>query len=176
MVLALLLGCIKPAAPIGDGDGAPVVLVAVADPAGGETFDAPESFDAAILSVLADRKLAGEEGTAPWVPEFQHRHDSRQRIALLTAPGDGRDGAGAAATLLLELQPAYYSELSGQYRWTVAVHATVIEHGAAALDSRFDVPVFLRYHHEREAEAVAASAPVVARHVGELLDTWLTAR
>jgi hypothetical protein len=44
--------------------------------------------------------------------------------------------------------------------------------GAPAARS-FDVPVFLQYHHEREADAVDAAAPIVARKVGELLDGWL---
>jgi len=74
--------------------------------------------------------------------------------------------------LLVETRPVYYSELNGQYRWTVDVSITL--GGASALYSRnFEVPVFLRYHHEREADAVNAASPVVARQVGEMLDAWL---
>jgi hypothetical protein len=94
---------------------------------------------------------------------FQGTRDTRRRVELLhpTRP-----------TLLVETETSFYSELSGRYRWNVHVVASI---EPAGVSESFDVPVFLQFAHEREAEAVSAAAPVIARRVGELVDGWLAA-
>ena len=74
-------------------------------------------------------------------------------------------------SLLVESEVAYYSLLSGRYRWTVDVTLTLVP---AGLTDHFEVPVFLEFQHEREAEALAAATPVITRHVDDLIDDWLS--
>jgi hypothetical protein len=77
--------------------------------------------------------------------------------------------------VLLEATPRFDSQLNGRYRWVVDITLSVAP--AQDLDraqvERFDVPVFLGFHHQRESEALAAAAPVVQRHLGRLLDGYL---
>lgn len=167
MVLILLsLACIKPTPPLATGADRPVAVVGVIDAAGATpAADTPDRFDAALLAEARVRKLAPAltEG-ADVLRTCTDKRTTEQRTEALQ---------GAAPTLLVETAPVFYSELNGQYRWSVGVKVTLAVAGHAVQSASFDVPVFLRYHHEREAEAVDAAAPVVARHVGELLDNWL---
>jgi hypothetical protein len=164
---ALFGGCLKSPAPLADGGGRALTVVSLVDPVSiAPTDDAPAAFDAAILAVLQSRRLAPElHESDEMLAELAGKRDTRQRLAVLGQPG--------SPLLLIEAQPLFYSELSGQYRWTVAMHATLLNADGSTLDSSFDVPVFLHHHHEREADAVQAAAPVAARRVGELVDTWL---
>ncbi len=172
MVLTwLVAGCIK-SGGLAVADQRPIAVVAVVDAANAaDTADAPERFDAAVVDAARAR------GLVPTV------HDHTELVATLTARRETtlriaplRAELPTGPILLVETRPAYYAEMAGQYRWIVGVTVTLVDEGdAAVLSERFDVPVFLRYHHQRETDAVDASRGVVARHVGELVDTWLGA-
>jgi hypothetical protein len=169
MVLVLLLsGCIKPAPPATTGGGRTLTVIGVMDVADARPAeDTPVRFDTAILGAVGARNLVpnlveSADRLAPLTPN----RDTAPRLRALA------DEAGNGPLLLVETRPVYYSELNGQYRWTVGVDVTLA--GAPSpFSAHFDVPVFLRYHHEREEEAVDAASPVVARKVGEVLDAWL---
>lgn len=168
VLIALSLACLKPAPPAQNGALRPLAVVNVLDAANDRAaVDTPDRFDAAVLGEVSRRALVptllqGPETLAPLTPN----RETSQRLRAL-APQMGTEGV-----LLVETRPAYYSELNGQYRWTVGVVVTLASGGQTA-SRAFDVPVFLRYHHEREEAAVDAASPVVARKVGEVLDTWL---
>lgn len=166
MVLSLLfLACIKPTGPVLTGADRPITVVGVLDAAGdAAASDTPKPLDDALLAEARLRKLSPTLEEAPAVlGTFTDKRQTDQRLEVL----------GADATLLVETAPVFYSELSGQYRWTVGVKVTLAIGGKHVQEAAFDVPVFLRYHHQREADAVEAAAPVVSRRVGELLDGWL---
>lgn len=166
MVLTLLsLACIKPTPPEAAEVARTVDVIGVIDAAGAApATDTPERFDASITHELGRRNLTPRLVEAPEVfAGFSEHRDTRERFAA----------GGAEPLLLVETAPVFYSELNGQYRWTVGVKVAVVTDGQAVQSVSFDVPVFLRFHHEREADAVDAAAPVVARRVGEVLDTWL---
>lgn len=169
MVLILFaLACLKPTPPVEAGGGRQLLVVNVLDAASdAPAVDAPERFDGAVLEAVSRRKLVPvllqSEGELAGV--LGSRETGPRLLALAPA-------AAGAPLLLVEMRPVYYSELNGQYRWTVGVVLTL--QGAPTPATRsFDVPVFLQYHHQREADAVDAAAPVVARKVGEVLDGWL---
>jgi hypothetical protein len=169
MVLILLTAaCLKPSPPLQTGAGRPLRVVNLLDAADdGPTRDTPDRFDSAVLTEASRRSLvpALVQEPRPLEPLTATR-ETAPRVRLL-APDPA-----AGAVLLVETRPVYYSELNGQYRWTVGVVVTLA--GAETPYTRsFDVPVFLQYHHEREDEAVNAASPVVARQVGEVLDAWL---
>lgn len=169
MVLTLLiLGCMKPSLPVQSGTPRSVhvvgVLDAVCDCA---AVDTPSAFDERILDVLRDRGLLPRlhEGQDTMRAMTVDRETTQRAVGLMV-------GFEAVPLLLVETAPVYFSEMNGQYRWTVAVALTLSD-GETFRQATFEVPVFLQYHHQREADAVDASAPVVTRRVGEMLDAWL---
>lgn len=171
MVLVFALAaCLKAPAPMQTGNARQIVVANVMD----STTDAaaagtPAGFDAAVVGAVGRRKLVTVfvEG-GPAFDTFTAVRDTSRRITALKVE------SGDASLLLVETAPVFFSELNGQYRWTVAVHVTLVADGTFN-EARFDVPVFLQYHHQREAEAVEAASPVVERRVGEVLDAWLAA-
>lgn len=166
MVLAALFACAKSGAVLADGENAPITVVAIVDTVGAAgTHDAPSRLDEALVASLQSRSLQ------PTVLEPERvestlagNRGSEQREQALIAAFSGQ------ATLLVETAPQFYSELSGQYRWTVGVKLRLASPGSTQLDSEFSVPVFLSFAHEGELEAVGAAAPIIARRVGEMVD------
>lgn len=171
MVLTWLFwGCIKAAPPLAVGDDRALAVVVLLDRAGADpTEDGPPRLDAAVLETVAARKLTPqllEHGEL--LATLTGARDTALREAQLRA--ESPEGP----ILLVETRPAYYAEMNGQYRWVVGVTVTLFPtEGRPVLSDKFEVPVFLRYHHEREAEAADAAAGVVARHAGEVVDNWL---
>lgn len=168
VLIFLAAACLKPTPPLETGGGRPLVVVNVLDAAtDAPAVDTPERFDAAVLETVSRRKLVPRlleaEGELAAV---QGSRETGPRVRAL-APA-----LAGAPVLLVETRPVYYSELNGQYRWTVGVVVT-LQGGETPSTRSFDVPVFLQYHHQREADAVDAAAPVVARKIGEVLDGWL---
>lgn len=168
VLIFLAAACLKPTPPLETGAGRTVVVVNLLDaPTDAPATDTPERLDRAVLDAVSTRKLVPRllEAAVDLAPAHTSRETAPRLRALTAAAGDN-------AVLLVETRPVFYSELNGQYRWTVGVVVSLEGPGAPAARS-FDVPVFLQYHHEREADAVDAAAPIVARKVGELLDGWL---
>ncbi len=173
MVLVLplltLFACIKPTPPATAEAGRTITVVSVADGAGvAATVDTPERFDSAVLAALSARGLSPElvQGQDT-LAALSSARESSLRVRRL-------QGEFVDAMLLVETRPGFYAEMNGQYRWVVGVTLT-LSSGASRPNQQvvFDVPVFLRYHHQREAEAVDAASGVVARRVAELVDDWL---
>ena len=171
MVLILgLLGCLKPAPALQNGGDRAIEVLCVVDSAGERPAAvAPATFARAIESAVAlrhlqpaavDPQLFETDGLFSKVRDTAHRAESL-RLSI------------SAPFLLVESAPLFYSELNGQYRWTVGVHLSLQGAQGSPSHAEFDVPVFLQYHHDAEPEAVTAAAPVVARRVGELVDNWL---
>jgi hypothetical protein len=126
--------------------------------------NAPTGLYDTVDDALKERNLVPSP-LAPdrFVDAFAARRDTSRRLEYL-APDH--------LTLLTETEVAFYSQLSGRYRWTVTVHLTL---APSQLSDTFEVPVFLDYSHEREPAALEAAAPVIARHVGQLMDAYLAA-
>lgn len=164
MVLILsLLGCLGGHAPVRAVAPTPIDVVPVlGNLESAAVADAPERFDEALLDALASRNLQPTL-LAPerYVEAFATRRDTTRRLEVV---------AGPDALLLVETDAAFYSQISGRYRWTVSVTLTL---APAGLTETFEVPVFLQFHHEREAEALAAATPVIVRRAGDLVDGWL---
>ncbi|GDX80891.1 hypothetical protein LBMAG42_27020 [Deltaproteobacteria bacterium] len=171
MVLVFaLFACLKAPVPVQSGNARQLVVANVMD----STTDVsatgtPAAFDVAVVGAAGRRKLVTllVEG-GPAFDTFTAVRDTSRRITALKE--ESRD----TPLLLVETAPVFFSELNGQYRWTVAVHVSLVAADGTFNEARFDVPVFLQYHHQREAEAVDAASPVVERRVGEVIDTWLS--
>ena len=131
---------------------------------------APRELEGEVESVLRTRNLVGRAPPSdPASAGLVRLRDSlgRRRAAerLLPAP---------ALHLLVEMQPSFYSQLSGRYKWNVYVKLSVWARGdpGSALEDSFEAPAFLLHDHEREAEAMADVAGTIARRAGLLLDTY----
>ncbi len=165
MVLSLL-ACIGRGAPQAAADGTTLRVVSIVESvATGEVLAAPSALLDSVQQTTSARGIAGANfDIIPVLEPFSRHRDTRSRIGLLP-PYSG-------ATLFVETQPSFYSEMNGKYRWTVRVRLTV---SPSDYNDTFDVPVFLQFYHERDEAAVAAAAPVIARHTAQLLDAWLAA-
>jgi len=77
--------------------------------------------------------------------------------------------------LLVQTEPRYFSLLSGRYRWTVATRLSLSPPGRPeeTVETEVSFPIFMEFHHETEEEVLVASAPVIERHLGHLLDEYL---
>ena len=78
--------------------------------------------------------------------------------------------------VLVEAVARFYSQLRGQYRWEVSVEATLLDPAKPeeAIVEQFDIPVFLRFQHEREPEALSAAGAELERRLQRLLDDVAT--
>jgi hypothetical protein len=164
--------CVTANEPVRAPEATPVQSAWVLDPVGaGETQPLPTSLGDALEEVLAQRNLK-RQGPDPkaLAQVFSATRATPQRLEHLAAK------KGAAKTLLLiEAKATYYSQLNGYFRWVVGVKATVADpdRPLALLEKRMSVPVFLRFNHQREADAVVAASHHIKKGVGELLDAWL---
>lgn len=151
------------------------VPVAVATVLGGveskDLLEVPDDFQDRIDHVVSARNLVARPlEPSRFKAAFTDSRSTAHRLLWL----DGAAG-DAGLLLLVEAEARYFSQLNGQYRWTVEVHATLAppHQPEAATTADFEVPVFLQFHHERETEALSAAAPVIERRVGSLIDEYL---
>ena len=101
--------------------------------------------------------------------DFARRRLPAHRAAAIGEQADG-------LVVLVESVARFYSQLQGQYRWEVSVEATLMHPSkpAEAIVERFEVPVFLRFQHEREPEALSAAGAGIERKLQHLLDDVAT--
>ena len=143
--LLLLAGCLKPTM-LQAPTPVSVEIVAILDQ--GTPVAAPPA--------LADRLAQ----------ELTKRNLTPQKVEGLAVSGD-------KAFLIVESSARFSSQINGRYRWTVTVNAIVSPAEGQASTKEFTVPVHLVYYKDKEPEAVAEAAPLIARQVGALLDDWI---
>ena len=131
----------------------------------GEIIDVPEELSSAITKVMAKEGYPVAPYPVADYPSGLHKRTLPAHRAAALA--EGREGL----LVLVEAKALFYSQLRGQNRWVVSGEATALSPAAPehAIVRRFDVPVFLRYTHEREAEALASAAPTIAERVQRLV-------
>ena len=124
-----------------------------------------------VTAALAERNLLAKSYEAEALSASGS--GSQQRFATLkAASGDTR------LWVLVEARVVFYEVLQGRYRWVVTAKVLAgrrDEAGVPPSQADLEVPVFLLYHHEREAEALAAAAGALADKVGRLVDGLLAA-
>ena len=169
LLLSLVLGgCLPKAATVTAEQPVDVAVAALLSSVEDRPVEAaPDAVGEALAVVVAAHNLRPQPADGAALLE---KRTTGSRLALLA------EGAGSPSlVLLVESEARYYSQLSGRYRWTITVTATVARSDAPGdgLTEQFEVPVFLQFHHEREPEALQAALPVIERRVSGLLDTWL---
>jgi hypothetical protein len=112
----------------------------------GEHFDLNGAFDAALLDALSERGFTGISTD-------------------VSTEGDVRG-------LEVKAKASLFSQLQGQFRWVVSVEATLVQNSQSEPTTEtisVDIPVYLRYQHQGEAEAFEAAAPALERALTPLL-------
>jgi hypothetical protein len=94
----------------------------------------------------------------------------QRQLALLA-----EDAEDTELIVLIHTRVEFFSLLVGRYRWTVQATLAVAdpEDPSTHLERTVEIPVFLPFHHQQEAEALEAATPALARELGSLLDSWL---
>ncbi|NOY26801.1 MAG: hypothetical protein GXP62_13090 [Oligoflexia bacterium] len=148
-----------------------VAVVAALEPLDkAQVVGVPDDLLVRIDSLLAARDLtAVAVPIDTWSSAFTKGRTSRFRVAHVALATD------TDLVLVIETFARYDSQLSGRYRWSVRVTASLApgDRPEDAVVRDFTVPVSLIYHHEKEAAAVGAAAPIIERQVARLLDQVL---
>lgn len=134
--------------------------------------DLPPTVEKAILQQLADHNLTATAVSSDrWADVFSRRRSTSQRGAWLVEDA----GVTSGLVVLVETEVSFYAQLSGRYRWTVDVRATVTgaDNFEGGSTEEFSVPVFLLYDHEREERALMEASGDIERKVGILLDGYI---
>ncbi|MHB8877625.1 MAG: hypothetical protein ACYC8T_28370 [Myxococcaceae bacterium] len=172
-VLALCLGGCLPRLAVRRLDKqTPVAVAYVLDPDHGAGVRAvPEALKARLAEVLAARNLQVREVPfASLAAGFDAARDSRLRTQqVAAAAGD------APYVLLVETRAAFFSQISGRYRWTVYARVTASRPHADPVSDELSLPAMLDFDHERAPEALTVTAPVIAERAGALFDSFLSA-
>ena len=166
--LLLLLGCIPKQAPVSLDTAEPITVALVYDASGtGDPTGVSDAMRDAVVAELEARNLRVTlVEAAEFGPVFARRRASGQRLGWLAGEAD--------YALLLETQVGYYNQINGLYRWTVSVRATMqAPDGEPPIDASFEVPVFLRFQHQKASDAMDAARDIVRKRVGRLADTVL---
>lgn len=171
LALMLALACAPKTGVVTAPPGTDIAMVGALEPLDDPAVQRlPDDVIDRLRTDLSDRGLtavAVDDGT--WTGAFTQGRTTRFRVAHVAM------GTDADLVLVVETFARYGSQLNGRYRWTVQVVATVApgDKPEDAVTSEFSVPVFLQFHHEKDAAAVSAAAPVIERQVGHLLDQVL---
>ena len=163
----MMTGCLKQAAIPRAAEPTPIAMGAVMEYLDEDTVEAvPEGLSAAISDALIARNLPP---TLVDAAGWSDARNSQLRLQQLAGASD------AGVVLLLETYVEFFSQLSGQFRWTVKVRATVANTNDldSAVSEEFEVPVFLFHYNEREREALEAAVPNIERKVGALVEQFL---
>ncbi|MDP6932016.1 MAG: hypothetical protein QGG40_03830 [Myxococcota bacterium] len=170
--LLTLCGCVPSQPPVAATAPANILVAVVLSPVDRpEVIEGSPAFESTLHADLQARGL--EIITPPPLQEpFSTRRETMDRLLYLVAL------APTELVLLVEAEARYFSQIEGRYRWTVQGTVILEEQGPSARHAEFSfsVPVFLQFHHEREAAALQAAAPVLERRIRSLLDDYLEGR
>ncbi len=65
---------------------------------------------------------------------------------------------------LLEANAIYFAQISGRFRWETSFNI-YLKNGNEIKQKQLQIPVFLLYHHQREAEALLEAEAILLREV-----------
>lgn len=171
LFLLLLAGCIRRAELVQAPAPTAVAAVFLFDQEEeSAVLPAPESLVRASTSVLQGHNLLAEALPAEeWAEAFSSLRSTRQRMLHLL------EATGQDVVLLVETRARFGTLIEGRYRWTVPVQLTLARRGAEdfPVQATVEVPVFLRFAHERGLEAVEAAGPTITRRLSRMADELL---
>jgi hypothetical protein len=166
MVLILaLMGCAAKNAVVKSPERMAVSLAAARNNLDDrQVLPVPDPLLARIVDQLTQRNL-----TAQVVPvaDLSDQRLTSPRLSVLSEQG-------APLVLLVETEAEYTAQMEGRLRWSVQVSLSLDPADGEPTTSEFSVPVFLQYQHQDADDALEGAAPIIERHVGFLLDEYLS--
>lgn len=168
LLAALLAGCIHRAPQAHLPEPAPIAVVYLADRSGEPLPEpVPVEVETRVVDALRLRNL--QPTTVTRLANLTARTTS-QRLADLV-----QEARGAPYVMLVECKVVYFDRIEGRFKWTVYVKLSFARTDAPTqvATREFDVPVFLRFEHEREREALVSAAAQVGERAGRLADEFL---
>lgn len=167
-LLVLLAGCVKQPGAVRSPEPSNVAVAALLTSVDdGGTVAVSEAAMARLSAVIEARNLRPQPSGSDALVETP---TAPLRLELLA-----EQSGDASLLVLVEASARFFSQMNGQYRWTVDVRATLVprDKPAAALTDSYEVPVFLQFSHEGETEALQSALPMIERRLGRLLDQQL---
>ena len=173
--LLILLGisaCIQPTRPLRMSEQKSISLTMLMESdqdAAVQPLPAP--LPEAIEQELEAHNLQVITLTQDKLADFATLRDTQRRIEA-SATGD------APFVLLIESRAKFFSQLNGRYKWQVYYKLTLAEKGELhrALRRDFEFSAILRFDHQKEKEAVAASKDTLTKELRNLLNRFLAGR
>ena len=166
MVLILaLLGCAANNAVVKAPSNTPITLAAVRNNLDDRQVEAvPDDLMARITAQLIARNLTP---TIHSVSDLSQQRLTASRLEILAEDG-------APLVLLMETEAMYTTQIEGRLRWRVEVTLSLDPAEGEPTTSSFSVPVFLQFQHQDADDALEGAATIIERHVGYLLDEYLS--
>lgn len=165
LILSMFLGC-----------GARVAVIKAPTPMDISLAAARNNLDDRQVLALPDPLLERvsaqltERNLTPSLVPLSTIADTRltaRRLEVLSA-------GGAPLVLLVETEAMYTTQMEGRLRWTVNVTLSLDPADGEPTTSEFSVPVFLQFQHQDADDALLGAVPIIERHVGYLLDEYLS--
>lgn len=162
----LLASCAKPSAPEVPLAGSAAVS-AVLTTRDAASTELPDRVRDDLSAALRERGLVAAFETSD---ALAGASSTERRLELAVAAQPEAD-----LVVLLEAHPVFSSQMAGRYRWQVDVDLTLAHPGGedGPRTWSWELPVFLLYHHQREADALAEAAPMLRRKLDAALDEFV---
>lgn len=130
-----------------------------------------DDVSADFTKVLTDRNLSVQPIAFPAVEnQLKAIRDTERRIQALQATS-----RNSQFILITEIDTEYYSALSGRYRWDVNARISIYDLTTrTTVSDSFTVPAVLMYAHENGNDAIAAASEDIKKHIGSLVDRFLS--
>ena len=166
MVLILaLMGCAAKNAVVKSPERMAVSLAAARNNLDDrQVLPVPDPLLVRIVEQLTQRNLTPQ--VVP-VADLSDQRLTSPRLSVLSEQG-------APLVLLVETEAEYTAQMEGRLRWSVQVSLSLDPADGEPTTSEFSVPVFLQYQHQDADDALEGAAPIIERHVGFLLDEYLS--
>jgi hypothetical protein len=164
--IALLAGCAMRSPVIRAPQPTPVVLAAVHDQFDERAVAAlPQPLIDQLSALLVARDLRPQPVPPATLDSFATKRSTTNRLTTL---------GGDELILLVEAEAEYVSQLNGRMRWAVDVRLALDPPDDEPIINTFSVTVFLLFMHQDAEDAILDAAPIIERHVGYMLDDYLT--
>jgi glycosidase len=167
VAVAIGAGCLQKKPAVRLSERTPLAVGVVLDHELDPRVDeAPPALRKRLADVLSERNFEVKEVPLSATGFDGIRGSSRRFERLSEVAGD------APVVLLVETKAVFFSQLNGRFRWVVSVRITAGERrGRSVVESaQFDESAILEYDFEKEPEAVARAAGVIADRAGGLVD------
>ena len=167
-LLALAAGCIHRVPEAHLAEPTPCAMAYDVDTADkGDVMPMPDEVVTEIRQALGSRNVQAQ---SPLDSHGAKLRTTQKRLAELA-----KNAGSAPLIMLVEAKVVFFDMMEGRFKWIVYTKLTMAHPGALgeAITREFDVPVFLRFDHQRERDALIEASPAIGERAGKLADEFL---